>query len=72
MRKYLCELRGKLKLTQLETAKKLDISESYYSLIESGERQKKLKLSLAFKISNVFNVPIEYIIAEEEKLKKME
>lgn len=70
MRKYLRELRKKTELTQLEVAKQLDISESYYSLIESGERQKKLNLSLAAKMSGVFNVSVDYIVAEEEKLER--
>ena len=70
MRSYLRELRDKYNFTQLEISKKLDISESYYSLIENGERKKSLDLALAIKISNLFNVSVDYIIAEEEKLKR--
>jgi transcriptional regulator with XRE-family HTH domain len=69
MRSYLRELRDKSGFTQLDTSRKLDISESYYSLIENGERKKSLDLSLAIKISKLFNVSVDYIIAEEEKLK---
>lgn len=47
-------------------AKKLDISESYYCLIENGERQKKLDLSMVTKLSEIFGVSIEWI-AEQEK-----
>ena len=42
MRSWLKELRQRNLETQSETAKKLDISESYYNMIENGERQKRL------------------------------
>ena len=51
MRSYLKKIREKNKFTQQEVSKKLDISESYYCLIENGERQKQL--SLAFFISSL-------------------
>lgn len=51
MRSYLKKIREKSKFTQQEVSKKLDISESYYCLIENGERQKQL--SLAFFISSL-------------------
>ena len=70
MKRWLKELREKSKLSQLEVAKKLDISESYYCLIENGERQKDLDLSLAIKLSKLFGVSVDYIIAEEEQLEK--
>ena len=68
MRKYLRKLREQSGLTQAETAKKLDISESYYSLIENGERQRRLNISLVTKISRIFKVSVEDIAAEEEKI----
>lgn len=70
MRKYLKELREKKeKLTQEAAAQKLGISQNYYSCIENGERQKDLDLSLVLKLSKLFDVSVDYIIAEEEKLK---
>ncbi len=67
MRKYLKEMREINNLTQLEVSKKLDISESYYCLIENGERQKELSLALANNLANVFGVSVEWIIEQEKK-----
>ena len=67
MRKYLKEMREINNLTQLEVSKKLDISESYYCLIENGERQKVLSLDLANNLANVFGVSVEWIIEQEKK-----
>ena len=39
MRYYLRSRRMKINSTMNDMAKKLDISESYYSLIENGDRQ---------------------------------
>ena len=65
MRDWLLAARKKSGLTQLEVAKKLDITESYYSFIESGSRQKKMDISLAAKLSVVFGIPVEQIIENE-------
>ena len=70
MKEYLRELRRKSGKTQSEIAIKLDISESYYSLIEIGERQADMSLSVMKKLSEAFDVPLEFIIEEEMKLKK--
>ena len=69
MRQYLKVLREKNNLTQAEIAEKLNISESYYAMIELGERQKDMNLSLVEKLAEVFGVPVGDIIAEESKLK---
>lgn len=52
-------------MTQLEVGKKLDVSESYYSLIEKGERQEDMSISMARKLADVFGVPIEKILEME-------
>lgn len=65
MREWLFEARKKQNMTQLEVAKKLDISEGYYSYIESGVRQKKMDVALASKLSVVFGIPLERIIELE-------
>ena len=70
MRKYLKELREKNNFTQLETAEKLNISESYYSMLENGTRQKDMNLSLVEKLAEVFGVSVGEIAEEEAKLKK--
>lgn len=48
-------------------ATKLGISESYYSMIERGERQQKLDIALAVKMSGVFGLSLEYIVNQEER-----
>ena len=70
MRGYLKELREKNNLTQLETAEKLNISESYYSMLENGTRQKDMNLSLVEKLAEVFGVSVGEIAEQESKLKE--
>ena len=69
MRKYLRKLRKDAGLTQAVVAMKLNMGHSTYAMIESGERQKDLNLSLAKKLGEIFNISVEKIIEEEEKLK---
>ena len=68
MRQYLRELREELGCTQLEISKKLNISESYYSLIENGERQKKLDMTMAKKLADIFGVTLEFIYDHEREV----
>lgn len=65
MRDWLSSVRIEKGMTQQEVAKQLDISESYYSYIESGDRQKKMNIALVAKLSVVFQIPIERIIELE-------
>ncbi len=67
MRDYLKRCRTDANLTQLETAKLLDISESYYNLIESGERQPKMTIEMAQKLAAIFGVTLEFILENETK-----
>ena len=67
MRKWLLEARKSKGWTQLEVAEKLNISEAYFSYIENGTRQKKMDISLAAKLSVVFDIPVEKIVEMEEK-----
>ena len=69
MRDWLKKLRYDNAKTQLETAIALDISESYYNLIENGERQKQLSMELAQKIADVFGVSLDYISKHESEVK---
>lgn len=61
MREWLLNERKKRGMTQQEVAEILDISEAYYSYIENGERQKKMDIHFANKLSVVFGIPIEQI-----------
>lgn len=68
MREYLRELRKRAGMTQEEVAKKIGMVESSYCMIEAGERQKDLNLSLVHGFSKVFGVSTSYIIEEEKKI----
>lgn len=50
-----------------QMGEKLDISESYYSCIENGKRQRRLDLTLASKLSAILGISLDQII-EAEKL----
>ena len=65
MREWLREMRTKSGITQGKMAEELHITQSYYSMIEDGERQKKLDLTLAAKLAVIFSVPIEQIVQLE-------
>ncbi len=69
MRSWLKKLRQDNSKTQLEIAKKLDISESYYNLIENGERQKQLSMELAQRIADVFGISLDYISEQESEVR---
>lgn len=66
MREYLRQLRNSSKISQKDLADKLGIAPSYYSMIENGERQKDLDLSIATKLAEIFGVTVEWI-AEQER-----
>ena len=65
MRKWLKEARTKKDLTMKQIAVELGITESYYSLIENGDRKKMMDISLANKLSEILDIPVEKIIAME-------
>ena len=69
MREWFKLLREKNKFSQQDVAEKLNKSRQYINLIENGERQKDLDLSLVIKLAKIFGVSVDYIISEEEKLR---
>lgn len=69
MRTWLINLREKHNLTQADVAKKLNVTQGYYSLIEKGERQADLNLSIAEKLSKMFNISLKKISDFEKALK---
>lgn len=69
MRSWMQEARRQAKMTMSETASRIGISESYYSMIEAGERQKKLDITLAVKIAETFGIALESIVAYESEQK---
>lgn len=65
VREYLIEAREKAGLTQQDVANRIGISRQYYQMVETGERQKRMDLSLADGLSVVLNIPIAEIVQRE-------
>ena len=70
MREYLKAMRAEKGLSMQDVADRLEISKQYYQLIESGERQQNMDITLAVKIAGVMEIPVERIIAEEQSRKE--
>lgn len=66
LRDYLIKLRNEKRLSQQDVARKLGISRQYYQMIETGERQKHLDLSLAGGLAALFDVSVMDIEHFEE------
>ena len=58
MRQYLVSLRNEHGYSQQDVADKLNISRQYYQLIETGERQKKMDISLASGIATLYGISV--------------
>lgn len=67
MRDWLKSLRLEHGYTLKDMSEKLCISESYYAMIESGDRQKRMDLALAAGISVVFGIPVAEIVSMEQE-----
>lgn len=67
MRDWLKQKRTEKGLTMAEMAAQLDLTESYYSRIESGDRQKNMDIALLRKLSCVLGMTAEEIINLEDK-----
>lgn len=65
MRNYLKSIRNEKKMTQQDVADKLNISHSYYSMIEKGERKQEMSISMLCKLSEVFDVSVSDLIEAE-------
>lgn len=64
MRNRLKVLRAERDWTQAELADRLKVSRQTVNAVEQGKYDPSL--SLAFKISRVFNMPIEKVFVDEE------
>ena len=67
MRKYLKTIRNEKNMTQQFVADKLNISFSYYSMIENGERKQEMSLSMLCKLAEIFGIPLSDLITAERK-----
>ena len=69
LREWLKKSRKDKGITMSDISEKLGISESYYCLIENGERQKSLDLAYASKLAELFNVSVDWIAKQEQNVK---
>lgn len=68
MREYLVDLRTKQNESQQDVANALGISRQYYAMIEAGERQKKMDITLVAAIANHFGVSVAAVSNWESEL----
>lgn len=67
-RQYLIDLRARANESQQDVADAIGISRQYYSFIESGERQKRMDITLATRLARHFSVDISVIVEHEDAL----
>ena len=68
MREYLVKLRTKQNESQQDVADSIGISRQYYSMIESGERQKRMDIVLISSLARHFGISeAEIVKLEQEK-----
>lgn len=65
MREYLKKLRTDAGMSMQDVSERFGISRQYYEMIESGDRQRKMDITLIAKISMLFSVPMEKIVEQE-------
>ena len=70
VRDYLKRLREQNGLTMNEIAEKLGVSKQYYFMIENGERQKSMDITLVIKLCDIFQVTPETILSYELSVMK--
>lgn len=71
MRQWLKNIRESKGISQQNVAEKVGITRQYYQLIEAGERQQKMDITLIAKLSQVFGVSMNQIIDNEmQQVKK--
>ena len=66
-REYLAEQRKKRGLTQTQVAKELGITQSYMSYIETGARQREIKLSPLASMAKCYRVSVITLVQMESK-----
>lgn len=65
MRQWLKNIRESKGISQQNVAEKVGITRQYYQLIEAGERQQKMDITLIAKLSQVLGVSMDQIIDNE-------
>lgn len=69
LREYLVRLRKERNETQQNVADSVGLSRQYYAMIEAGNRQKKMDISLASSLATHFGITLAEMISLEEKVK---
>lgn len=69
MRKYLKAMREAKGLMQKDVAKKCSMLPTAYCMIENGDRQADMSLSIIEKLAKAFGVSVHTIIKKEMKYK---
>jgi len=70
MREWLKEKRQAAGLTMAQMAEKIGVTESAYSKIESGERQKRMDIEIARLLASAFGVTVDNIATFESGVKE--
>lgn len=70
MREWLKEKRQAAGLTMAQMAEKIGVTESAYSKIESGERQKRMDIEIARLLASAFGVTVDEIATFESGVKE--
>lgn len=70
MRHWLKKIRAERGLSQAEVARALNLTQNYYSMIESGQRMQELPLDIAQKIANLFGITLEQVSRFETETKE--
>jgi transcriptional regulator with XRE-family HTH domain len=68
LRDWLVKLRGNMSTG--DVAKKLGISQQYYSYIENGKRQKKMDIQMCERIAMAFGIDISDVVRYESEREK--
>ena len=68
LREYLKKIRGNR--TQKSIAKECKIGISTYNMIETGERQQDMSLSVIEKLSSALGIPLDEFIKMEQEYKE--
>jgi len=71
VREWLVSLRNEKKMAAQEVADRLGVSGAYYSMIETGKRQKRMDITLVAKLAEIFGVSIQHIVALERDYQKV-
>ena len=70
MREWLKDKRLAAGLTMSQMADRIGITESSYSKIEAGERQKKMDIEIAQSLSCVLGISVDEIATFESEVKR--